>query len=108
MRDQQGHSRGFAFVSYKDRSMVDHFMKNRPHLLDGRKIESKRAMPRDEASKPEGRLTVKKIFIGAIKEDITEDDLKYKIFFLYLFACPMHSPKKFRSISGINPGYWHY
>ncbi|CAF1023458.1 unnamed protein product [Rotaria sordida] len=75
MRDREGRSRGFAFVSFKDRSMIDYFMEHRPHTLDGRKIETKRAMPRDEASKPEGQLTVRKIFIGGIKEDITEDDL---------------------------------
>jgi len=51
-------------------------MADRPHIVDNRQIEPKRAMPRDEASKPEGQLTVKKIFIGGVKEDITEDDLK--------------------------------
>ena len=53
-------------------------MADRPHIVDNRQIEPKRAMPRDEASKPEGQLTVKKIFIGGVKEDITEDDLKQK------------------------------
>lgn len=77
MRDREGRSRGFGFVSFKDRLMVDSFMEHRPHTLDGRKIESKRAMPRDEASKPEGQLTVKKIFIGGIKEDINDDDLRF-------------------------------
>jgi heterogeneous nuclear ribonucleoprotein A1/A3 len=84
MRDREGRSRGFAFVSFKDRSMIDEFMKQRPHMIDGRKLEAKRAMPRDEASKPEGQLTVKKIFIGGIKEDLTEDDLKYEINIYYI------------------------
>ncbi len=56
--------------------MVDNFMAHRPHTIDGRQTEPKRAMPREEASKPEGQLTVKKIFIGGVKEDLTEDDLK--------------------------------
>ena len=56
--------------------MVDHFMENRPHMINGRRTDAKRAMPRNEASKPEGHLTVKKIFIGAIKEEMTEDDLR--------------------------------
>lgn len=56
--------------------MLDEFMAQRPHVIDGRQTEPKRAMPRDEASKPEGQLTVKKIFIGGVKEDITEADLK--------------------------------
>ncbi|CAF0791915.1 unnamed protein product [Adineta steineri] len=76
MRDREGRSRGFAFVSFKDRPMVDHFMTHRPHTIDGRQTEPKRAMPRDEASRPEGQLTVKKLFIGGIKEELTEDDLK--------------------------------
>lgn len=56
--------------------MVDNFMAHRPHIIDGRQIEPKRAMPRDETTKSEGQLTVKKIFIGGIKEEISEDELK--------------------------------
>jgi heterogeneous nuclear ribonucleoprotein A1/A3 len=59
-----------------DRSMIDDFMTHRPHTIDGRQTESKRALPRDEASKLEGQLTVKKIFIGGIKEKLTEEELK--------------------------------
>lgn len=96
MRDREGRSRGFAFVNFKgmfivdmhlnklnsiftytkDRAMVDDFMTKRPHIIDGRQIEPKRAMPRDETSRSDGQLTVKKIFIGAIKDEVTEDDLK--------------------------------
>ncbi|CAF1651954.1 unnamed protein product [Rotaria magnacalcarata] len=76
MRDREGRSRGFAFVNFKDRAMVDGFMAHRPHIIDGRQIEPKRAMPRDETSRSEGQLTVKKIFIGAIKDELTDDDLK--------------------------------
>ena len=78
IHDKSGRSRGFGFVIFKDRSMVDYFMEQRPHILDGRRVESKRAMPRDEASKPEGQLAVKRIFIGGIKENITENSLRYK------------------------------
>ena len=59
-----------------DRAMVDNFMTQRPHTIDGRQTEPKRAMPRDEASRPEGQLTVKKLFIGGVKEEVIEDDLK--------------------------------
>jgi heterogeneous nuclear ribonucleoprotein A0 len=58
--------------------MVEYFMEHRPHMIDGKKVEVKRALSRDQASKPEGQLTVKKIFIGGITEDLMEDDLKYE------------------------------
>jgi RNA recognition motif-containing protein len=69
-------SRGFGFVTYSKSSMVDEVMKNRPHKLDGRELETKRATPREEAGKPGAELTTKKLFVGAIKEGLTEDHLK--------------------------------
>ena len=65
-----------VFTYYKVRAMVDDFMAHRPHIIDGRETEPKRAMSRNETSRSDGQLTVKKIFIGALKEEITDDDLK--------------------------------
>ena len=42
-----GRSRGFGFVTYSCSSMVDELMKNRPHIIDGRQVEPKRATPRE-------------------------------------------------------------
>lgn len=48
MKDgQTGRSRGFGFVTYSSSSMVDELMKNRPHIIDGRQVEPKRATPRE-------------------------------------------------------------
>ena len=48
MKDgQTGRSRGFGFVTYSDSYMVDELMKNRPHIIDGRQVEPKRATPRE-------------------------------------------------------------
>ena len=69
-------SRGFGFVTYSKSTMVDEVMKNRPHKIDGRELETKRATPREEAGKPGAELTTKKLFVGAIKEGLTEDHLK--------------------------------
>lgn len=40
-------SRGFGFITYSQSSMVDQAMSNRPHKIDGREVETKRAVPRD-------------------------------------------------------------
>lgn len=73
MRDPDSkRSRGFGFVTYNSVGEVDEAMRNRPHKLDGRAVECKRAVPREDSNKPGAHLTVKKIFVGGIKED-TED-----------------------------------
>lgn len=40
-------SRGFGFITYSQSAMVDQAMLNRPHKIDGREVETKRAVPRD-------------------------------------------------------------
>ena len=40
-------SRGFGFVTYSNLSTVDEVMKNRPHFLDGRKLDLKRISPKN-------------------------------------------------------------
>ncbi|XP_027843049.1 heterogeneous nuclear ribonucleoprotein 87F-like [Aphis gossypii] len=68
-------SRGFGFITYSKSSMVDDAMANRPHKIDGREVETKRAVPRDDIDKPDIAWTVKKMFVSGIKEQ-TEEDLK--------------------------------
>uniref|UniRef100_A0A7N5P0J9 RRM domain-containing protein n=1 Tax=Ailuropoda melanoleuca TaxID=9646 RepID=A0A7N5P0J9_AILME len=47
-------------------------MNARPHKVDGRVVEPKRAVSREDSQSPGAHLAVKKIFVGGIKEDTEE------------------------------------
>jgi len=73
---KSGKSRGFGFVTYVNMDCVDTMMKARPHKLDGRELETKRATPREEVGKPGSDISAKKLFVGGIKEGLTEEHLR--------------------------------
>uniref|UniRef100_A0A8C2LCZ6 RRM domain-containing protein n=1 Tax=Cricetulus griseus TaxID=10029 RepID=A0A8C2LCZ6_CRIGR len=55
---------------------VDAAMCAGPQKVDGRVVEPKRAVSREDSVKPGAHLTVKKIFVGGIKEDTEEYNLR--------------------------------
>ncbi|KAK9688577.1 hypothetical protein K7432_014365 [Basidiobolus ranarum] len=70
MRDSAtGRSRGFGFLTFVDPMAVDEVLKS-DHHLDGKLVDPKRAIPRDEQEKTE------KIFVGGIAPEVHEEEFR--------------------------------
>ncbi|XP_071531526.1 uncharacterized protein [Panulirus ornatus] len=83
MKDQANNrSRGFGFVTFMNSDHVDAVQRARPHKVDGRLVETKRAVPRSDTNStilpttnhPDATHT--RIFIGGLPQDVKEDDLE--------------------------------
>ncbi|OCK76409.1 hypothetical protein K432DRAFT_419252 [Lepidopterella palustris CBS 459.81] len=71
MRDSAtGRSRGFGFLTFKDPKCVNIVMV-KEHYLDGKIIDPKRAIPREEQER------TSKIFVGGVSQEATEQDFKH-------------------------------
>ncbi|CAL5048323.1 unnamed protein product [Urochloa decumbens] len=66
--------RGFGFVTFSDPSVIDRVLEDE-HVINGRTVEVKRTVPKEEMSTKDGPKT-KKIFVGGIPPFLTEDKLK--------------------------------
>ncbi|KAK5684353.1 hypothetical protein LTS10_004221 [Elasticomyces elasticus] len=68
MRDgATGRSRGFGFLTFRDPKVVNTVMV-KEHTLDGKLIDPKRAIPRDEQER------TAKIFVGGVSQDASQED----------------------------------
>uniref|UniRef100_A0A8C6DQP1 RRM domain-containing protein n=1 Tax=Moschus moschiferus TaxID=68415 RepID=A0A8C6DQP1_MOSMO len=67
-------SRGFGFVTCVEE--VDAATCARPHKVDVHVVEPKRAVSREDSVKPGAHRTPNKIFVGGIKEDTEEYNLR--------------------------------
>merc|ERR1711962_876354 len=68
-------SRGFGFITYSSSDSVENAFKNRPHTLDNKPLDIKRAMPR-EFNTAGAHAKTKKLFIGGLTPETTEDDIR--------------------------------
>lgn len=68
-------SRCFGFITYDHSSAVENVFRNRPHVLDGKTVDCKRAMPK-EVNNASAHAKVNKLFVGGLKEGITEEKIR--------------------------------
>eukprot|EP01102_Stenamoeba_stenopodia_P019404 TRINITY_DN731_c0_g1_i1.p1 TRINITY_DN731_c0_g1~~TRINITY_DN731_c0_g1_i1.p1 ORF type:complete len:418 (+),score=93.71 TRINITY_DN731_c0_g1_i1:489-1742(+) len=74
MRDRaSGRSRGFGFITFTDEAVADQ-VSLETHVLDGRVIEAKKAVPREEMAIR--GLKTKKVFVGGLPMSIGEDEFR--------------------------------
>lgn len=65
-------SRGFGFVTYTSLEEVDAAMIARPHNIDGKVVDPKRAVPREASQKNEANLSTKRLYVSGVREDHNE------------------------------------
>ncbi|VFQ82508.1 unnamed protein product [Cuscuta campestris] len=86
MRDRNtGRARGFGFVVFTDSAVAERVIKEK-HMIDGRTVEAKKAVPRDDQNTisrnnssiqgSSGPGRTKKIFVGGLASTVTESDFK--------------------------------
>ncbi|KAM0018641.1 putative RNA recognition motif domain, nucleotide-binding alpha-beta plait domain superfamily [Helianthus debilis subsp. tardiflorus] len=87
MRDRiTGRARGFGFVVFADPVVAEKVVLEK-HMIDGRTVEAKKAVPREEYNglnrsnggiqgSPGPGVRTKKIFVGGLASTVTESDFK--------------------------------
>ncbi|KAK8923946.1 Heterogeneous nuclear ribonucleoprotein 1 [Platanthera zijinensis] len=87
MKDRTtGRARGFGFVVFADPAVAERVVMEK-HLIDGRMVEAKKAVPRDDQHILTNRTNIslpgspspgrtKKIFVGGLASTVTDEDFK--------------------------------
>ncbi|VDO87240.1 unnamed protein product [Haemonchus placei] len=65
-------SRGFGFVTFASKANVDAAMAARPHVIDGRTVDPKRAVLRADKYRNES-VSTKRLYVSGVREDHTEE-----------------------------------
>lgn len=74
IKNPEGSSRGFGFVTYNRLADTDNCLANGPHSIAGKEVEVKHAIPRDEKL-PVNHTRTNKVFVGGLPKEATEDDI---------------------------------
>ncbi|KAG9154966.1 hypothetical protein Leryth_012161 [Lithospermum erythrorhizon] len=69
-----GRPRGFGFVTFASSEAANKVLQE-DHVIDGRMVEVKRTVPREDMQ-TKGVLRTKKIFVGGLPLSLSEEDLK--------------------------------
>lgn len=87
MKDRTtGRARGFGFIVFSDPTVAERVVQEK-HIIDGRAVEAKKAVPRDDQQSlnringgsvqgSPGPTRTKKIFVGGLASTVTENDFK--------------------------------
>lgn len=75
---QTQQSRGFGFVTYASRYMLDNALQALPHIIDGRSVQSKLAVPRKRNDRPtqDDAGSTHIIYMTGLKRPVDEPTLK--------------------------------
>lgn len=71
-------SRGFGFITYDASDSVENVFQGRPHVIDGKTLDVKRAMPR-EYNTSTAHSKVTKLFVGGVGPDLSPEELQQYI-----------------------------
>jgi RNA recognition motif-containing protein len=69
-------SKGFGFIVFQQPETLDMIMKEKIHRMEGRLMELKRAIRREEASNPAANAATKKLFLSPLSGKIGLSDLE--------------------------------
>ncbi|XP_028394563.1 heterogeneous nuclear ribonucleoprotein A0-like [Dendronephthya gigantea] len=78
IKDPEKQSRGFGFVTFNRLVDTDNCLTNCPHVIGGRQVEVKHAIPRTEQQNVNHART-NKVFVGGLPREATEEDISEAI-----------------------------
>ena len=66
-KDEIGRSKGFGFILFEEPGSVDKVLSEENHCLGNRKIQPKKATPKER---------VRKIFVGGVSPELAEEEIR--------------------------------